>query len=325
LEAAKRVRLDKVPVIVLDLKPQDAQAYRILDNKIGEEAVWKETELLNEIQALLSTDYDLSVLGFSNKELDELIAKINEATSEVLTDNSETENSAPTESIVKPGDVWRIGNSYLVCGDSLKSETHRVITTLAGPIRLCITDPPFDLPWKDQQVAVESCGATSLVLFGGGKQIFEFLKYSDWDYHQDLVLLRPSCTQPSAAKHILLFVHQNILVLTRNGAKTDFSPYRFRAASGQLTSVFEYPQVKKGRHHYAKPLWLIKGFVNAFSDNSVYDPFLGAGTTLFACEEEGKQCFGIEIEPSYCDLVIETAKQKSLSTKKLGIITDFLD
>lgn len=73
LEASKELGLDKVPVLVADLPPEKAKAYRIADNKLNEGSEWDYTKLHKELGELLDVNYELENLGFHEKELEDFI------------------------------------------------------------------------------------------------------------------------------------------------------------------------------------------------------------------------------------------------------------
>jgi len=100
-EAAKKLGLDKVPVVVAELDPNKAKAYRIADNRLNEDASW-DTKLLNiEFNDLLSKDYNLDNLGFSNDELDNLFLKPSEESDVDLNENQELDLAKENFSDVK--------------------------------------------------------------------------------------------------------------------------------------------------------------------------------------------------------------------------------
>ena len=77
LEASKQLGLDSVPVIVADLPPEKAKAYRIADNKLNEGSEWDYTKLHKELGELLDVNYDIENLGFHDKELEDFITHTN--------------------------------------------------------------------------------------------------------------------------------------------------------------------------------------------------------------------------------------------------------
>jgi DNA modification methylase len=140
--AAIKLGLRKVPVLVaLDLTPEQAKAYRIADNKTGELADWDDDRLAQELAELQGLDFDLDLLGFSEVELDKLLEGGNVAPG--LVDPDEIPEP-PDEAITKPGDLWRLGNHRLLCGDAGNAdEVDRLLDGAA--IHLVNTDPPYNV------------------------------------------------------------------------------------------------------------------------------------------------------------------------------------
>jgi ParB-like chromosome segregation protein Spo0J len=140
--AAIKLGLRKVPVLVaLDLTPEQAKAYRIADNKTGELAEWDEDRLAQELAELQGLDVDLDVLGFSEVELDELLEGGNVTPG--LVDPDEIPEP-PDEAVTQPGDLWKLGDHRLLCGDAGKAEeVDRLLDGAA--IHLVNTDPPYNV------------------------------------------------------------------------------------------------------------------------------------------------------------------------------------
>ena len=83
-EASKKLGLKKVPVVIADLTPTQAKAYRIADNRLNQDASW-DTKLLNlEFNDLIGDNYNLDHLGFTNDELDNLFLKDEKGSEEEL-------------------------------------------------------------------------------------------------------------------------------------------------------------------------------------------------------------------------------------------------
>ena len=141
LKAALKLGLKQVPVhVAKDLTPAQIKAYRIADNKTGEWAEWDFDLLPIELSALEGMDFDLSLLGFSQDELTELMAPpVNDG----LCDPDEIPEP-PDEAVTKLGDLYELGNHRLLCGDSSKAED--VDRLLDGAkIHLVNTDPPYNV------------------------------------------------------------------------------------------------------------------------------------------------------------------------------------
>jgi len=140
-KAALKLGLKQVPVHVAeDLTPPQIKAYRIADNKTGEWAEWDFDLLPLEISALEGMDFDLSLLGFSQDELTELMAPpVNDG----LCDPDDIPEP-PDEAVTKVGDLYELGNHRLLCGDSSSDED--VDRLLDGAkVHLVNTDPPYNV------------------------------------------------------------------------------------------------------------------------------------------------------------------------------------
>jgi ParB-like chromosome segregation protein Spo0J len=142
--AATHLGLTDAPVIVLDhLTEAQRRAYRIADNKLTELGAWDETLLAGELQELLAEDFDLSVVGFSDAELDALLA------GEDADGGNEGEDEVPetpADPISRPGDLWLLGPHRLLCGDStVATDVERVLNGVT-PL-LMVSDPPYGVEY----------------------------------------------------------------------------------------------------------------------------------------------------------------------------------
>jgi ParB-like chromosome segregation protein Spo0J len=117
LLAARKLRLEHVPVVVLDhLSETQKRAYILADNRISENAGWDEDTLAAELGELQAADWRLDLLGFSEEELAKLLADT-EPAAEPAGAAEEEIPAAPSEPVTRAGDVWLIGKHRLICGD----------------------------------------------------------------------------------------------------------------------------------------------------------------------------------------------------------------
>lgn len=125
LLAARKLGLDTVPVVVLDhLTPAQRRAYVIADNKLALNAGWNEELLAAELHALNGDGFDLALTGFSESELDALMAPLGDETETANDDGEDAADDMPVpprEPISRLGDLWVIGKHRLLCGDSTDS------------------------------------------------------------------------------------------------------------------------------------------------------------------------------------------------------------
>ncbi len=142
LLAARKLRLDHVPVVVLDhLTETQKRAYILADNKLAEQAGWDDELLRGELADLKDADLDLEVLGFSEDELRTLLAET-EPASAGTPEAEEEIPEAPVEPVTRPGDIWLIGKHRLICGDCRDRAT--VAQLLNGSsANVAITSPPY--------------------------------------------------------------------------------------------------------------------------------------------------------------------------------------
>lgn len=149
LLAAKELGLVQVPVIIADhLSEKEANAYRIMDNKSSEYAEWSFEQLKEELEDLGDL---IAEVGFSDEELAELLADKHEE------DKDEKEVPTPEVPFTQRGDIWVLGNQYLLCGDStnreeiesflnvVKEQSIGSIGSFDGKVHAIITDPPYNV------------------------------------------------------------------------------------------------------------------------------------------------------------------------------------
>ena len=146
LEAARKLGLASVPVLVLDhLSDAQRRAYVIADNKLALNAGWDEELLAAELHALNGDGFDLALTGFDEAELDALMAPLDDggedADSASDIDPDETPE-APRAAVTRPGDLWLLGDHRVPCGDS--TDAASVARLMAGErASLLFTSPPY--------------------------------------------------------------------------------------------------------------------------------------------------------------------------------------
>jgi DNA modification methylase len=144
VEAAKRLAMRQVPTLRFDHMTQaQIRAYVIADNKLAENAGWDEGILAIELQELsLEQDIDITITGFETAEIDLLIGGLEGAVADEADEVPDIDPSVPA--VTRRGDIWRIGDHRLMCGDSLDEE---VCSALLGDSRaqMVFVDPPYNV------------------------------------------------------------------------------------------------------------------------------------------------------------------------------------
>jgi DNA modification methylase len=144
VEAAKLIGMGDVPVIRVDhLTPPQVRAYVIADNKLAENAGWDRALLALELQELsVDLNFDVTITGFETVEIDLLIQDLDQHKLDETDEVPELDRSAPA--ISRPGDLWRIGNHHLLCGDSLtKGDYAKLLGSTKAQV--VFTDPPYNV------------------------------------------------------------------------------------------------------------------------------------------------------------------------------------
>ena len=156
-KAAQKLGLKQVPVhVAKDLTPAQVKAYRIADNATGDIATWNYDLLPLELKDLQGLNFDLSLLGFSDTDLTEILAPPG---NEGLVD-PDAVPAPPDEAITQPGDLWVLGNHRLLCGDA--GEAADVDRLLAGAlIDLVNTDPPYNVKVEPRSNNAIAAGLSS--------------------------------------------------------------------------------------------------------------------------------------------------------------------
>jgi DNA modification methylase len=201
----------------------------------------------------------------------------------------------PEEPITKPGDLWLLGDHRLLCGDSTKSEDVERLMDGATADAL-VTDPPYGINANKQTL-------------GKGKKEFE--RGGDWDAQKpDILPLLTYCkTQVVWGGNYFA----DVLPPTN-----DWLCWH-KKNDGRSYSEFELAWSNLGKncrllsHHWGgenklhptmKPVAVMEWCVD-MTQGTIFDPFLGSGSTLIAAEKTGRKCYGMELDPKYCDVIVK--------------------
>ena len=157
--AATELGLTEVPVIRLGhLDEAERRAYRIADNKLTELADWDEALLRDEVAGLLADDFDLSLLGFAEDELEALL-QYPDLCEGSAAEGEDDVPEPPADPVSVPGDLWQLGPHRLICGDSTSAD---IVAKLLDDVRplLMVTDPPYgveyDPAWRNASGAAKT-------------------------------------------------------------------------------------------------------------------------------------------------------------------------
>lgn len=330
LLAAKEAGLEKVPVIFLGLDDKKAMAYTVADNKLAEKSQWDFPALKDLLVSLDDGEFDLTLTGFDEAELKKLIDYEGK---EGLTDD-ESVPAVPVDPITKPGDLWVLGEHRLLCGDS--TVVTNVDRLLGGEIPfIMVTDPPYgveyDPEWReghDLGVGERSKGKVvnddrvdwtdAYTLFPGSVAYIWFasvhasessmnLKVSGFGVRAMIIWKKQHFALSQGHYH---WQHEPCWYAVKKGHTVKWCGDRTQSTFWEISNNNAFGNKNREKtlgHGTQKPVECMARPIrnHGVKTDSVYDPFLGSGTTLIAAEKLGRRCFGLEIDPGYCDVIVK--------------------
>ncbi len=325
--AATQLGLTEAPVIVLGhLTEAQRRAYRIADNKLTELGTWDEALLSAELQDLLAEEFDLSLIGFSEAELDQLLAA--EGLDEPGAREGEDEiPETPADPLSRPGDLWVLGRHRLLCGDStVATDVERVLDGVT-PL-LMVSDPPYgveyDPSWRNKAGAAATRRTGKVLnddradwreawaLFPGdvayvwhgalhAATVAESLEAAGFTIRSQIIWAKERLVLSRGDYH---WQHEPMWYAVKKTGKGHWAGDRKQTTLWQIPSRDQDADTVHGTQ---KPVECLRRPIlnNSSPGQAVYEPFMGSGTTLIAAETTGRVCLGIELNPAYVDVAVE--------------------
>jgi DNA modification methylase len=333
VEAAKREGLTEVPCVWVEhLTEAQKKAYILADNRLAEDAGWDFELLSVELEELKELDFDIGLTGFGADELSDIFG---EEETEVAEDNYEVE--LPEEPKAKLGDIYQLGNHRLMCGDSTDNE---MVDKLMGGVvaDICFTSPPYNVgslnidgiegtrpkynSYDDNKTGEEYYNFISTnvkLMLENAKEVFYNIGLVENNKRQIILLLNEFIAQfkdiiywkkSTVAPHIQSGIINNLVefILCFGNGKRKFENAQF--SQGTYWNVIEGPSASGNKysniHKATFPIYLPSNIIENFSpkNGTVIDCFGGTGTTLIACEQLNRTCYMMELDPKYCDVII---------------------
>jgi len=323
---------DSINVVQTDLQGSEATAYAIADNRTAELAEWDESVLAASLSSLADVDETwLSDLQFSEKELAELVASTQEQ--EIIEDEVP---DLTTDPVTQTGDLWILGEHRLLCGDSTEAkEVGRLMNGKKAD--LWLTDPPYNVAYTGKTSAALTIENDSMsdddfrkFLIKCFREAFEALKpgasFYIWHADSEGHNFRGAVHECEQTVRQCLIWAKNTMVMGRQDYQWKHEPCLYGWKKGashgwytdrKQTTVLEFERPTRSESHPTmKPVDLFAYQIgnSTAPQGLVFDSFLGSGTTLIAAEQLGRTCFGMELSPQYCDVIVE--RWEKLTGKK---------
>ena len=326
LAAAKAENISEVPCVFADyLTEAQKKAYILADNRYAMDAGWDEEMLRVEIEALQGMDFDLGLTGFDEKEIADLFDMDD---GEGKDDGFDVDAELEKPCISKAGDVWHLGKHRVICGDSTLPETFQ---RLLGDVKvnLVCTDAPYfvDLDSSSGKIKNDDLDDKSAYEFlmkvftnfknamSKDASIYEFYAtmkarifydaFEDAGFRVGAGLIWKKPKAPFMRTD-WKFNSEPIIYGWRKDGK------HIWYGDQKQTNVFEFDGIKNSKtegcgHPSSKPVPLIAYLIKQCTQTNglVLDGFLGSASTLIACDQLGRICYGVELEPKFVDVAVQ--------------------
>ena len=309
IQAAMRLGLAEVPCIRLShLTENQKKAYIIADNKLALNAGWDEELLRLELGNLDENDFDLSLTGFDDDELKNLL--LPEQVNGLVDEDQVPE--VPEDPVTVEGDVWILGNHRLMCGDSTSIDAVDKLTE-GHKIDMVFTDPPYN-------VAFNGRSGKHDVIKNDNLAKSQFETFID-EVCQTIKTINPAvyyiwCNWKFYSQIQTKLEYKACLVWAKNVfgmGKGYRHQHEFCLFNGSIDEHIKNESdlwsIKKDTnymHPTQKPVELsVRAFSNHIKLINVLDLFGGSGSTLIGAEQTARKCFVMELDPKYCDVIIK--------------------
>jgi DNA modification methylase len=334
LLAARKLGLEEVPAIIIDhLTKAQQRALVIADNQLALNAGWDMDMLKAEIEDLNLENFDINLLGFDEKFLDGLLEP--EPTAGLTDEDAVPEVPETPKTVI--GDVWVMGNHRLMCGDSTSIDAVEKLMD-GKKANICFTSPPYNAgslnvkgqsgtgkkynSFDDNQTESEffdfltanmNClmAVSDEVFYNIGlvqdnkRTIFKLVNEFG-DTFKDVIYWKKKTVAPHIQKGVINNLVEFILCFG-DGKRKFINPQfgqgtYWNVIEGANASGNEFSSIHKATF----PIYLPENIITNFTGRNaiVIDCFGGTGTTLIACEKHNRDCRMMELDPKYCDVII---------------------
>lgn len=328
--AAQSLGLDEVPCIRLShLTDAQKRAYIIADNKIALNAGWDDALLKLELNDLSDLDFDLDLIGFNDAELAAML--VDDDSKNKGNTDPDAVPDIPVDPITRLGDIWLLGNHRLMCGDSI--DAHTVNALLKGQLpNTMITDPPYGVKYeagwrgklKNRTPTEREKNSTlknddnadwyaAYALFPGSVAyiwhasvfsgvVMDGLIRAGFEIKQQIIWNKNVHALSRSDYH---WKHEPCWYATKKGGDRNWKGGRTQMTVWDIKSIIF--EKDKTAHPTQKPVEIYTRSLEHHTNAGeyVYEPFAGSGTSIIACEQLQRRSLSLELDPKYCDVIIQ--------------------
>ncbi len=334
--AALQLDLPEVPTIKGDhLSAEQLEAYALADNRLAEGSTWNQEKLAASLNRLNLSGFDMKLTAFDARALKRIKLPADvEAGSGDSDDELDVipEYQAKGKTTVKRGQVWKLGDHVVICGDCLKPNTQNVIAAHQDKDAACVlTDPPYAIYGSSTGMAADIADDSMVLPFF--TQVYALLEqrvrwfghvyvFCDWRSFAAIERARYDGAPNCQLRNVIVWDkgggmgtnyvngHEWIQFLHKLPEQTAMGKRPAGVRTVASNNVMKYGRVPSGKrrgHNAAKPVALLQELIQNSTDpdDLVFDPFLGSGSTLVAAETTGRRVLAVEKEPRWVDVILQ--------------------
>lgn len=321
LTVLKDLGYTEVQCVVVRIEDENkVKALNVALNKIT--GAWDEQLLADLLVDLKTQDFNTDFTGFEAPEIEQLFSKVHNK--EIKEDDFDVDEELKKPTMSKLGDIWLLGRHRFICGDSTKPETYDVL--MDGQLaNMVLTDPPYNVDVEETAGKIKNDNMADEDFY---KFLFAAFVCMEQNMAQDAsIYVFHADTQGlnfRKAFHDAGFYLSGCCIWKKNALVLGRSPYQWRHepclfgwklggkhqwySDRRQTTIWEYDRPKSSKDHPTmKPVALMAYPIqnSCMSNCIVLDPFLGSGSTLIACEETNRICYGIELDEKFADVIVK--------------------
>lgn len=309
-------------MVAVGWTPTQKRAYLIADNKLTENGEWDQGLLLEELGQLRAEAFDIGLTGFTVEELDKALAG---ASGQLAGADPDKVPDKPDAPVTRRGDLWILGAHRVLCGDSTNAMD--VAALLGGAVpNLMVTDPPYgvdyDPEWRHRQGLNNSDRIGKVQNDGRADwaeawRLFPGAIAYVWHGALHAVIVAKSLEGEGFAIRAQIIWAKTRLIIGRGDYHWQHEPcwYAVRETGNwtgdrkqtTLWTISSANQDTETSHGTQKPVECMQRPImnNSKPGDSVYEPFLGSGTTLIAAQQADRRAYAMEIDPGYVDVAVQ--------------------
>ena len=321
LTVLKDLGYTEAQCVVLHIEDEaKVKALNIALNKISGE--WNEQLLADLLVDLQDAQFNLDLTGFEAPEIDQLFSKLHNK--DIEEDNFDVEEELKNPALSQAGDIWTLGRHRVICGDSTLPETFKLLME-GKKANLVLTDPPYNVNVEETAGKIKNDNMPDADFYN-----FLFCAFVNMEqnmeqdasiyvFHADTqgLTFRRAFADAGFNLSGCCIWKKNALVLGRSPYQWQHEPCLFGWKKGgkhlwysdrKQTTIWEYDRPKASKDHPTmKPIALMAYPIknSTMTNCIVLDPFLGSGSTLIACEETGRICYGVELDEKFMDVIVK--------------------